>query len=75
MTVHQIEQFYIHVDTKEATKDTLTNVKHLLIENDHRDYHFCDGFLVVDGFESHCEAVCIDELIADYLESGNEQVQ
>jgi len=74
MTVHQIEQFYIHVDTKEATPDTLTKIKHLIIENGHHDYKFGDDFLVVDEFDSHCEAVGIDEMIADYLEADNEQV-
>lgn len=68
MSTYQHEQYYIHADTKGASKETLEKVRVLLIENDWDDHEFSDGELVVDGFDNETEALACDEIIHEYLE-------
>lgn len=63
MSVYQVEQFYIHLSTKGCDSKLLAKITELLHENNCTDYEFQGCFLVIDGFESECDAVNIEELI------------
>ena len=67
MSVYQVEQFYIHISTEGFNVELIEKIKFLLIENDCGVYEFQRGALVVDDFESECDAVNIEELINDLI--------
>ena len=67
MSTYQHEQYYVHVNTKDATPETLEKIRVLLIENDWDDHEFSEGEIVVDGFECEREADTCNEMINDYL--------
>ena len=67
MSTYQHEQYYVHVSTTGASKETLEKVRVLLIENGWDDHEFSDGELVVDGFEGEMDALGCDEMINSYL--------
>jgi hypothetical protein len=67
MSVHQIEQYYIHVDLTNCTSDKVEEIKKLLISNDIYDAEFTDTDLTVDDFYGACGADNIDNMISEIL--------
>jgi hypothetical protein len=67
MSVHQIEQYYIHVDLTNCTSDKVEEIKKLLISNDIYDAEFTDTDLTVDDFYGVCGADNIDSMISEIL--------
>jgi len=67
MSTYQHEQYYVHVKTTGATKETLEKVRVLLVENNWDDHEFSIDELVVDGFESEADANLCDDTINEYL--------
>jgi hypothetical protein len=67
MSVHQIEQYYIHVDLTNCASDKVEEIKKLLISNDIYDAEFTDTDLTVDDFDSGCGADNIDNMISEIL--------
>lgn len=75
MSVHQIEQYYIHEDVTAMNSVGRLKLTSLLRENDIHDYELQnDGSLVVDGFEDKVMARAINELILDLLAKYSEPI-
>jgi len=68
MSTYQVEEYYVHVKTTNASKETLEKVRVLLIENDWGDHEFAGDDLTVDGFESEADANYCDDIIGEYLQ-------
>ena len=51
MSVYQVEEFYIHIDTKSFSEQLKEEIEQLLIDEG-QDYEFQTDCLVIDGFES-----------------------
>ena len=70
MSVHQIEQYYIHIDLTDCSAEKRERIRVLLIENDIHDAEFTDTDLTVDDFDSGAGADNIDSMINDILNSN-----
>jgi hypothetical protein len=68
MSVHQVEEWYVHINTDTASKDQLHEISELLDNGEYPDYEIATGYVVVDGITSHSEAEEIDSYIANVLE-------
>tara|TARA_R110001606_G_scaffold385158_1_gene548552 strand:- start:41037 stop:41243 length:207 start_codon:yes stop_codon:yes gene_type:complete len=67
MSVHQIEQYYIHVDLTDCSDQKREEIKELLLSNDIFDAEFTDTDLTVDDFDSGAGADSIDDMITNIL--------
>ena len=67
MTIHQIEQFYIHMQVCGVNKVDKENIEVYLADNGLSDFEWQDDFLVVDGFESEDDAQVHEELLHDII--------
>ena len=67
MSVHQMEQYYIHVDLTNCSDEKREEIKELLLFNDIFDAEFTDTDLTVDDFDSGASADLIDDMIANIL--------
>lgn len=58
MTVHQVEEYYIHIDTEGYSSAAIDRVRDHL-ENDGHDFEIQEDCIVIDGFECGNEAEII----------------
>tara|TARA_R110002020_G_scaffold475890_1_gene713785 strand:+ start:42504 stop:42713 length:210 start_codon:yes stop_codon:yes gene_type:complete len=68
MAVHQVEQYYIYVDINSADTIKRLKISAYLTDKGYDDHEIQgNGFLVVDGFESHSEASVVEFEISELL--------
>ena len=70
MTIHQIEQFYIHMQVRGVNEVDKENIEAYLADNGLSDFEWQDDFLVVDGFESENDAQAHEEFLHDIILNG-----
>ena len=67
MSVHQIEQYYIHVDLSDCTDEKREKIRVLLIENNCQDFEFTNVDLTAYDFDSVAGADNVDVMINNIL--------
>jgi hypothetical protein len=68
MAVHQVEEYYVHIDVSGKTESDIKGMTNLLIDNGWEDFEFTDTCLTVDCLEDDREARLCDEAMREYLD-------
>ena len=64
MSVHQVEEFYIHTTGEKLSEKTKHDIKQLFSDEDYSDYEFhFGGQITVNDIESEHEALELEEKI------------
>lgn len=66
MTVHQVEEYYIHIDTKEFNNEAIGRAKNYL-ENECHNFEIQEDFIVVDDLCGEGDAQTIEDEIMSQL--------
>ena len=67
MTVHQVEEYYIHIEIKESSKEaTEKAVKHIE-DAGYNNYELTDDYIVVDDLEGEYEADNLNDELNEIL--------
>jgi len=67
MTVHQVEEYYLHIDVKESSKEAINKaIKHIEDEG-HNNYELCDDYIVVDDLCDEASAETLDDQLNEIL--------
>jgi hypothetical protein len=67
MTVHQVEQYYLHIDVKESSKEAIEKAAKYIESEGYVNYEVCDDYLVVDDLEDESDAETLNDELNEIL--------
>lgn len=69
MAVHQVDQFYVHIDNLEIDKECKGKIEEFLSEYSYSNYEFQDNdtCLVIDDVEDECSGMGLEQRIQEIV--------
>jgi len=66
MTVHQVEEYYVHIDTTDFSKESIEEAREYMLDEGLK-FEVGDDYIVIDDFCDECEAEAYESNLMQIL--------